>query len=101
MTYTNEELLEMFKSDFTNSKKEVSARTVELYMTNIGYLLTYLNNKPILDITEDDILDYMESIKSVSKSTYNNRVFSFRTLFNVLRVNRKAKKIYIFRIPSS
>ena len=94
-TYTNEELLEMFRVDFSNSKKEVSARTVELYMTNIGYLLTFLNNKPILDITEDDILDYMESIKSVSKSTYNNRVFSFRTLFNVLRVNRKLKDLHI------
>ena len=96
MAYTNEELLEMFKSDFTNSKKEVSTRTVELYMTNIGYLLAFLNNKAILEITEDDVLDYMESINNeVSKSTYNNRVFSFRTLFNVLRVNRKLKELHI------
>lgn len=95
-TYTNEELLEMFKSDFTNSKKEVSVRTVELYMTNIGYLLSFLNNKPILEITEDDILDYMESIQeNVSRSTYNNRIFSYRTLFNVLRVNRKLKPLHI------
>ena len=62
MTYTNEELLEMFQSDFSNSKKEVSSKTVDTYTANIKYLLTFLNNKPILEITEDDILNYMESV---------------------------------------
>lgn len=96
MTYTNEELLEMFQSDFSNSKKEVSSKTVDIYIANIKYLLTFLNNKPILDIKEDDILNYMESVNAnISKSTYNNRVFSFRTLFNVLRVNRKLKDLNI------
>ena len=96
MTYTNEELLEMFQSDFSNSKKDVSSKTVDVYITNIKYLLTFLNNKPILDIKEDDILNYMESVNAnISKSTYNNRVFSFRTLFNVLRVNRKLKDLNI------
>lgn len=96
MTYTNEELLEMFKSDFTNSKKEISLDTVELYLNNIKYMLNFLKNKPILEITEDDILDYMESIQDkVSRSTYNNRVFSYRTLFNKLRVNRKLKPLHI------
>lgn len=96
MTYTNEELLEMFQSDFSNSKKEVSSKTVDIYTANIKYLLTFLNNKPILDIKEDDILNYMESVNAnISKSTYNNRVFSFRTLFNVLRVNRKLKDLNI------
>jgi len=96
MTYTNEELLEMFQSDFSNSKKEVSSKTVDTYTANIKYLLTFLNNKPILEITEDDILNYMESVNAnISKSTYNNRVFSFRTLFNVLRVNRKLKDLNI------
>ena len=96
MTYTNEELLEMFQSDFSNSKKDVSSKTVDIYTANIKYLLTFLNNKPILDIKEDDILNYMESVNAnISKSTYNNRVFSFRTLFNVLRVNRKLKDLNI------
>lgn len=96
MTYTNEELLEMFQSDFSNSKKEVSSKTVDIYTANIKYLLTFLNNKPILDIKEDDILNYMESVNAnISKSTYNNRVFSFRTLFNALRVNRKLKDLNI------
>lgn len=96
MTYTNEELLEMFQSDFSNSKKDVSSKTVDIYIANIKYLLTFLNNKPILKITEDDILNYMESVNAnISKSTYNNRVFSFRTLFNVLRVNRKLKDLNI------
>jgi len=96
MTYTNEELLEMFQSDFSNSKKDISSKTVDIYTANIKYLLTFLNNKPILDIKEDDILNYMESVNAnISKSTYNNRVFSFRTLFNVLRVNRKLKDLNI------
>lgn len=100
MTYTNEELLEMFKSDFTNSKKEVSLDTVELYLKNIGYMLNFLNNKPILEITEDDIYNYLKSISHLARSTYNNRTFSYRTLFNTLRKNKRLRRINIIN-PST
>ena len=50
MTYTNEELIELFRDDYSNSTKDVSMKTVELYITNVKYLLDFLHNKPILDL---------------------------------------------------
>ena len=93
-TYTNEELIELFRDDYSNSTKDVSMKTVDLYITNVKYLLDFLHNKPILDITKDDVLDYFDNIRKsdISKSTYNNRVFSARTFFNVLINNRKLRQ---------
>lgn len=89
--YTNEELIELFRDDYSNSTKDVSMKTVDLYITNVKYFLTALNNKSILEITQDETLDYFDAIRrtDISKSTYNNRVSSIRTFFNVLINNRK------------
>lgn len=90
--YTNEELLKIFENDFRYSKKNNSEKSLTLYLKNINYLLEFLNNKPIFEITEDDIYDYLDTIKELSHNTYNTRVIAFRSLFNVLRKNREIKK---------
>lgn len=95
MNMTNNELVELFRDDYGNSTKDVSERTINLYVNNVKYLFDFLGNKPILEITSDDVLDYFDDIRKsdISKSTYNNRVFSARTFFNVLISNRKLEHL--------
>lgn len=95
MNMTNSELVELFRDDYGNSTKDVSDRTINLYVNNVKYIFDFLGNKPILEITSDDVLDYFDDIRKsdISKSTYNNRVFSARTFFNVLINNRRLEHL--------
>lgn len=94
MTYTNEELLETYKTDMMYSKKKKSLGTIDIYLKDIGYFLSFLNNKPIFDVTEDDVYDYLDSIKNLARNTYSQRLSAIKSLYRILRINRTIKKQY-------
>ena len=83
MTYTNEELLEMFTTNAKNRPFKLSDNTVDMYNKHIGYFLSYIGNKNILTITRKDVKGYMLSLK-VSDSTYNLSLSAIRTLYKIL-----------------
>jgi len=99
MTYTNEELLDIFKRDFVRPPMNGSVSTLNTYIGYINYLLEFLDNKNILEITKKDIRLYFDSI-DVADSTYNGRLSSFKTLFKVLCENPRVED-YIQYNPAS
>lgn len=95
MTMTNIELLEIFKSTASSKVFKISERTLEEYCKSINYLLNFLDNKSILDITKKDIKSYMQSISDISDSTYNSRLSSYKTLFKVLAYDYRTEDLII------
>ena len=83
MTYTNEELLEIFTTNAKNRPFKLAENTVNMYNTHIGYFLSYMENKNILSITRKDVKSYMLSLK-VSDSTYNLALSAIRTMYKIL-----------------
>ena len=83
MTYTNEELIELFKMVAVKRPFLLSSGTVGLYTTNIGYFLSSINNKNILSINRKDVKDYMLGL-DIADSTYNTILASIRCLYKVL-----------------
>lgn len=83
MTYTNEELLELFNTVTIKRPFLLAIGTVELYSKHIGYFLSAINNKNILSVNRKDVKDYMLGL-STSDSTYNTALASIRCLYKVL-----------------
>lgn len=83
MTYTNEELLNIFTKSAIGAPHNIKPSTVAEYNIYINYLLDYLENKSIFDITKKDVKIYLSSL-NVSDSTYNCRLSAIKTLYKVL-----------------
>ena len=83
MTMTNEELLEVFKTNANKRPFQLADGTIEMYLKNINYFLESIGNKNILEITRKDVKQYMLALQT-SDSTYNQRLASIRTLYKVL-----------------
>ena len=82
MNMTNEELLNLFT---TNAKKrpfQLSDGTIAQYMKQIGYFLSYVDNKNLLEITRKDVKQYMMSLE-ISDSYYNIALASIRKLYGI------------------
>lgn len=91
---TNNELLEMFKETASSKVFKIAERTLSEYCKSINYLLDFLNNKSIIDITRKDIKAYMQSISEVSDSTYNARLSAYKTLFKVLAYDYRTEDFF-------
>ena len=83
MTMTNEELLNVFKTNANKRPFQLADGTIEMYLKNINYFLESIGNKNILEITRKDVKQYMLALQT-SDSTYNQRLASIRTLYKVL-----------------
>ena len=83
MTMTNEELLNVFKTNANKRPFQLADGTIDMYLKNINYFLDAINNKNLLDITRKDVKQYMLALQT-SDSTYNQRLASIRTLYKVL-----------------
>ena len=83
MTMTNEELLNVFKTNANKRPFQLADGTIEMYLKNINYFLESIDNKNILEITRKDVKQYMLALQT-SDSTYNQRLASIRTLYKVL-----------------
>ena len=83
MTMTNEELLNVFKTNANKRPFQLADGTIEMYLKNINYFLESVDNKNILEITRKDVKQYMLALQT-SDSTYNQRLASIRTLYKVL-----------------
>ena len=83
MTMTNEELLNVFKTNSNKRPFQLADGTIEMYLKNINYFLESIGNKNILEITRKDVKQYMLALQT-SDSTYNQRLASIRTLYKVL-----------------
>ena len=83
MTMTNEELLNVFKTNANKRPFQLADGTIEMYLKNINYFLCDIDNKNILEITRKDVKQYMLALQT-SDSTYNQRLASIRTLYKVL-----------------
>jgi len=83
MTMTNEELLNVFKTNANKRPFQLADGTIEMYLKNINYFLDAIDNKNILEITRKDVKQYMLNLQT-SDSTYNQRLASIRTLYKVL-----------------
>ena len=83
MTMTNEELLNVFKTNANKRPFQLADGTIEMYLKNINYFLESIGNKNLLEITRKDVKQYMLALQT-SDSTYNQRLASIRTLYKVL-----------------
>lgn len=83
---TNKELLNIFEKSVVKAPFNNSEKTKSDYTRHIGYLLTYLNDKPIADITSKDIKSFFTSM-DISDSTYNVYLSAYKTLYKVLNYN--------------
>ena len=84
MTYTNEELLDLFKEEAKLRPFYMTQSTIDNYVIYINYLLDFLGNKSLLDVTEFDMRNYVKTIDNLSDSTYNCRVSGFKKFYKFL-----------------
>ena len=71
MTYTNEQLIELFSKVALNRPYKLQQSSINNYIIYMNYLLDHLNNKSIFDITDADIESYLDTLSDCSDSTYN------------------------------
>ena len=91
MTYTNEELLELFSKVAMNRPYKLQESSVSNYVIYIKYLLEYLNDKSIFDITTADIESYLDTLGDRADSTYNCRLSGFKKFYHVLYTYRDTR----------
>lgn len=90
---TNQELLDVYRNTASKKPYELSENTVKTYITNIEYLIEFLN-KNICEITNKDIRRYLLSL-DVSDSTYNIRLSSFKSLYEILKYNPDTEDLIV------
>lgn len=83
---TNTQLISIFEKSVVKAPFNNSEKTKSDYIKHIGYLLTYLDDKSIADITSKDIKSFFTSI-DISDSTYNVYLSAYKTLYKVLNYN--------------
>lgn len=91
---TNKELIEVYTSTGVKKPFSLSENAIKTYLCNINYLLNFLDDKNITDITSKDIRRYLLSLE-VSDSTYNLRVNSLKSLYKVLKWNPETEDLII------
>jgi integrase/recombinase XerD len=93
---TNLELIRIFEYTASRKPYELAENTVKSYMTNIKYLIDYLDGKNILEITKADIRRYLLEISNdVSVGTYNLRINSFKSLYEVLLYHPDTEELVV------
>lgn len=93
MTYTNEELLELFSKVAKNRPYNLGLSTINNYTRNINYLLNHVNHKSLLDITTEEIESYLDTLSHLADSTYNERLSAFKKLYHVLYTYRDTRNL--------
>ena len=68
---TNTQLISIFEKSVVKAPFNNSEKTKSDYIKHIGYLLTYLDDKSIADITSKDIKSFFTSI-DISDSTLDD-----------------------------
>lgn len=89
---TNEKLLELFENTARGQSYKLSENTIGQYIYYIKSLLEYLDNKSILEITNDDIISYTLDL-TCSDSYLNSNISAFKSLYEILLYHPKTKNL--------
>lgn len=93
---TNLELIKIFEYTASRKPYSLAENTVKSYVSNINYLIDYCGGKSILEITKGDIRRYLLEISNdVSVETYNLRINSFKSLYNVLSYHPDTEELIV------
>lgn len=90
MSMTNEELLNLFEKTAKTNSYKLSENTIDRYKYYINSLIKFYDGKSILEITNDDIVNYTIELQS-SDSYLNANLSAFRTLYDILFYHPKSK----------
>lgn len=80
---TNKELLNLFETTASKKPFTLSDGTIKDYLYYLENLISFLNNKSLIDIDKKDIKLYMLSL-DVSDSYYNGKLSAFRTFYKIM-----------------
>lgn len=75
--------------NYIRSVKQYSNYTVDSYYTDIKEFIKYLNNSNYLNINDDEVVMYMQSLyeKKYSKNTISRKLSAIRSFYNYLVKN--------------
>ena len=79
---TNEELLNLFTTTALGKPFKIKQSTLDTYSIFIGYLLKFVDNKNLLEVTKSDIKQFMLQYQK-SDSYYNAILSSLKCIYKV------------------
>lgn len=90
---TNKELLNIFETTANKKPFTLSEGTIKDYLYYLENLISFLNNKSLIDITKNDIKLYMLSL-DVSDSYYNGKLSAFRTFYKIMSYHPSTEDLF-------
>lgn len=87
----NRDLIVEFLNDFV-SRENISLNTKRVYICNLLYLLRFLSHKPLREVTREDILAHLSTLRKTAEkdpfqkwiNTHNNRAVIYQKFFKWL-----------------
>lgn len=89
----NKELITLYKETAAKKPFNISSGSIDIYILNIMYVLEYLEDKNILEITHKDLKRYFLSVNDIASSTYNQRINSLKSLYKVLKYHPETEDL--------